>query len=110
MKLICFLWQVVYQFYSILYKYCNKVQVCVRKFCIIKCYCVFFRNEFLCVQVVSCDEVFLDVIDLDEKDLEFLALKVRKEIFEIIGCIVSVGIVGNLFMVRFVIRNVKLDS
>ncbi|PON58092.1 DNA repair protein, Rev [Trema orientale] len=78
--------EVADQFYNILHKHCKKVQA------------------------VSCDEAFLDVTELEGKDPELLASRVRKEIFETTGCTASAGIAGNMLLSRLATRNAKPDG
>ncbi|XP_043813942.1 DNA repair protein REV1 isoform X4 [Manihot esculenta] len=78
--------EVADQFYNVLHKHCNKVQA------------------------VSCDEAFVDITDLGEKDPEVLASTIRKEIFETTGCKASAGIAGNMLMARLATRTAKPDG
>ncbi|KAK9176695.1 hypothetical protein WN944_028714 [Citrus x changshan-huyou] len=75
--------EVADQFYDILHKHCDKVQA------------------------VSCDEAFLDVTNLEGENHEFLASKIRKEIFETTGCTASIGIAGNMLVARLATRTAK---
>ncbi|KAI7992717.1 DNA repair protein REV1 [Camellia lanceoleosa] len=74
------------QFYNILHKHCSKVQV------------------------VSCDEAFLDVIESEVEDSQLLASVIRKERFEATGCTASAGISTNLLMARLATRAAKPDG
>ncbi|KAH9655847.1 DNA repair protein REV1 [Citrus sinensis] len=75
--------EVADQFYDILHKHCDKVQA------------------------VSCDEAFLDVTNLGGENHEFLASKIRKEIFETTGCTASIGIAGSMLVARLATRTAK---
>ncbi|XP_058070060.1 DNA repair protein REV1 isoform X4 [Magnolia sinica] len=75
--------EVADQFYNILHKHCKKVQA------------------------VSCDEALLDVTDLGGDDPEFVASKIRQEIFDATGCTASAGISGNPLMARLATRTAK---
>ncbi|XP_042508382.1 DNA repair protein REV1 isoform X3 [Macadamia integrifolia] len=75
--------EVADQFYDILHKHCNKVQA------------------------VSCDEAFLDVMDLEDGDPEHLASTIRLEIVETTGCTASAGIAENMLMARLATRTAK---
>lgn len=59
------------------------------------------------MQAVSCDEAFLDVTNLEGENHEFLASKIRKEIFETTGCTASIGIAGNMLVARLATRTAK---
>ncbi|WCJ17827.1 DNA-directed DNA polymerase [Euphorbia peplus] len=78
--------EVADQFYDVLHKHCSKVQA------------------------VSCDEAFLDITELGGEDPEYLASKIRKEIFETTGCTASAGIAGNMLMARLATRTAKPDG
>lgn len=75
--------EVADQFYSILHKYCKKVQA------------------------VSCDEAFLDVSGSEDNDPDHMASIIRQEIFETTGCTASAGIAGNLLMARLATKAAK---
>eukprot|EP00268_Persea_americana_P055512 TRINITY_DN6459_c0_g3_i2.p1 TRINITY_DN6459_c0_g3~~TRINITY_DN6459_c0_g3_i2.p1 ORF type:complete len:708 (+),score=124.96 TRINITY_DN6459_c0_g3_i2:1408-3531(+) len=75
--------EVADQFYSILHKYCNKVQA------------------------VSCDEAFLDVTDLEDQDPVHIASVIRQEICEATGCTASAGISRNMLMARLATKTAK---
>ena len=63
------------------------------------------------VEVVSCDEAFMDIVDLvdacDEENLEIFVNELRTEIFNFIGCTVSAGIGPNKLVARMATRKGK---
>ncbi|XP_020114515.1 uncharacterized protein LOC109728471 isoform X7 [Ananas comosus] len=75
--------EVADQFYSILHKYCNKVQA------------------------ISCDEAFLDMTECSRDDPRKLALMIREEISKKTRCTASAGIADNMLLARLATRSAK---
>lgn len=73
--------EVADQFYDILHKHCNKIQV------------------------LSCDEAYLDMTGSGDPDHTVSAI--RNEVFDVTKCTASAGIAGNLLMARMATKKAK---
>ena len=66
------------------------------------------------VEVVSCDEAFLDIVELvdatDEENIESFVKELRTDILNSIGCTVSAGIGPNKLVARMATRKGKPDG
>ncbi|XP_040564248.1 DNA repair protein Rev1 [Lepeophtheirus salmonis] len=63
-------------------------------------------NYTLNIQAVSCDEMLVDLKDIQADSIEFAEV-LRKEVFEFTGCHASVGIGGNILLAKLATRNAK---
>ena len=62
------------------------------------------------IQILSCDEAFMDVSHYPANEIESVALQIREDVLNHTGCCASIGIGCNLLLARMATKKAKPDG